>query len=177
MLYAQLDTLITQSLCDSEATYERSVARMREGDLTKDENPASHFSTHFAPANFETGEVFIIDHKKARTWLFPGGHIDRGEGLLDTLNREIEEELGVRAFYQALPEPFLITMAEINQPNRPCKEHFDIWFLMATDGYDFNLNPEEWHDARWMTFDEAHMTLTHPNNLLALEKILTLQQP
>ena len=39
----------------------------------------------------------LVQHKGYNTWCLPGGGIDEGEGLVAALEREIMEELGVKA--------------------------------------------------------------------------------
>ncbi len=37
----------------------------------------------------------LVDHVKARLWLFPGGHVDDGEDPRTMVLREAAEELGI----------------------------------------------------------------------------------
>ena len=53
--------------------------RIKQGDFTRDENPASHFCVYFASFDENKKEIFIGHHKKSGLWLFNGGHIDKGE--------------------------------------------------------------------------------------------------
>jgi 8-oxo-dGTP pyrophosphatase MutT (NUDIX family) len=149
--------------------HKRYLERLEEGDdFTRDDGDPSHFCVYFLPFNPKTKQVFIVDHKKAGLWLSPGGHIDKGEMLLDALNREIKEELGVANFFADLPKPFLISITPINNPAQPCKEHLDIWFLLETDGHNFNVDPSEFHSAKWMGLEEARKIITDPANIKAI---------
>ncbi len=139
------------------------------GGLTRDEGNMSHFCAYFLPYNSKTKQVFIVHHKKSGLWLSPGGHIDKGELLLDALNREINEELGVANFFPELPKPFLISITPINNPIQSCKEHLDIWFLVETDGSNFNVDPQEFHATKWMSLNDAKLIVTDPANLKAIE--------
>jgi 8-oxo-dGTP pyrophosphatase MutT (NUDIX family) len=171
MLYEQVSKIIDISICDSEATHTSFLKRLREGAFTRDENPQSHFCAYFLPYNPENKKVFIVHHIKSGLWLSPGGHIDKGEGLLETLNREIDEELGVKGFFKELPSPFLLTITPIENRVQTCKAHFDIWYLANTDGANFNVDPKEFHDTKWLTIDEAEKILTDRPNRKALEVI------
>lgn len=150
---------------------DRYVKRAKEGRLTRDENPQSHTCVYFLPYNSKTKQVFMIHHKKSGLWLSPGGHVDKGEDLLQALNREIEEELGIVTFFKKVVTPFLLTITPIENMVQPCKEHFDIWFLMKTDGSDFNVDPKEFHSAKWSTIPEAKVIVTDPANLNALDLV------
>jgi len=117
---------------------------------------------------------------------------------LGALNREIEEELGIKKHFKEAPSPFLsrtffkdptaccgwvnpapllfqkwcwintlgeqrlslklrceqkvrdlLTITPINNQVQPCKTHYDIWYLVMTDGNNFNINPQEFHDTKW----------------------------
>jgi 8-oxo-dGTP pyrophosphatase MutT (NUDIX family) len=142
--------------------------RLSEGSLTKDENSASHFCAYFLPFNLQTKQVMFGHHKKSGKWLSPGGHIDGGESLFDTLNREIEEELGVKDFFIERPVPFLLTITPIEHDPRACKMHFDVWHLMETDGNAFKIDMSEYHEVRWLSVSEAKKLTTDPANEKAL---------
>lgn len=171
MLYDQISKIIGELICDSESTHTNFLKRLKEDAFTRDENPQTHFCTYFLPYNTEGKKVFIVHHKKSDLWLSPGGHIDEGEGLLEALNREIDEELGVKQLFQKTPSPFLLTITPIENKVQPCKMHFDIWYLINTDGANFNVDPKEFHDTKWLTIDEAEKIVTDSSNRKALEII------
>src|SRR6185369_9101284 len=93
-LALELEDLIKRKF-SSDETALKYLERIKLGNLTKKENPQSHFCTYFAPYDPKAKQVFIGHHKKAGIWLFNGGHVDEGETLRDTLNREIDEEWGL----------------------------------------------------------------------------------
>lgn len=169
MLYEQISKIIDMSICDSESTYKNFLKRLEEGAFTRDENQQTHFCAYFLPYNAGSKKVFIVHHKKSGLWLSPGGHINKGEGLLEALNREIDEELGVKQFFKEMPSPFLLTITPIENRVQSCKTHFDIWYLLNTDGANFNVNPGEFYDTNWLTIDEAGKIVTDPPNRKALE--------
>jgi 8-oxo-dGTP pyrophosphatase MutT (NUDIX family) len=144
---------------------------METADLTRDEKNPSHFCVYFLPFNPKTKQVFFVHHKKSGLWLSPGGHIDKGELLLDALNREIKEELGVADFFSELPKPFLISITPIDNTVQPCKEHFDIWFLLETEGTNFHVNPHEFYNTKWISLNEAKNIITDEANLKAIKII------
>lgn len=79
-----------------EEIKKRFLARLREGNLTRDENEESHFCVFFAGVDFKTKKVFIGHHKKADIWLFNGGHIDNRELPIQTMIREMGEEWNIK---------------------------------------------------------------------------------
>lgn len=160
--------LATDDWAETKAAFH---TRLEQGALTRDENPLTHFSTFFLPYNPQTKEVFLVHHKKAATWISPGGHIDRGEGLLTTINREISEELGIQNHFSALPAPFLFTIKHIDSPTHACRTHYDIWFLMITDGVNFRVDPGEFLDTKWLSIPAARKIVTDPPNVMALDLV------
>ena len=90
---------------------------------------------------------------------------------MQTLNREIEEELGVLNKIKAEIKPFLLTVTPINHPNVMCKEHLDIWYRFPTDGSDFEIDPREFYETKWVLLSEARVLITDPPNLEAIQKI------
>lgn len=168
MLNDEISKITTSSISGSETTRTRFLRRLKEDNLTRDENPRSHFCVYFLPYNPKSKKVFIVHHRKSGLWLSPGGHIDEGEGLLQTLNREINEELGVKNFFKSIPVLFLLTITPIENPAHPCKTHYDIWYRLETNGNDFNIDPKEFHATKWMTIVEAKTIVTDPPNRRAL---------
>lgn len=45
------------------------------------------------------GAVLVLEHKSGGRWLLPGGRINKGEGWLDGLRREVREETGITDFH------------------------------------------------------------------------------
>jgi len=140
---------------------EKFLTRLKEGSLTRDENPQTHFCVFFQPYNPATKQVFIADHKKSGLWLSPGGHIDKEEDLLQAVNREISEELGVRSYFPHAPKPFLLTVTYIENGARACKVHYDTWYLMETNGDNFQVDLSEFHQVKWLPIPEAKKLATH----------------
>lgn len=173
MLYDEIVHNLKISLCPDQQTYDAFKKRLEEGALVRDENPATHFCVYFLPYNAKERKIFIGHHKKSDLWLSPGGHTDKEESILGALNREMAEELGVQNFFQETPVPFLFFLTKIISDTRPCKAHFDMWYLVPTDGADFKVDMKEYHAVRWVTLDEADTIIIDPANRKALEIILT----
>lgn len=164
----EITSIVKSFYHQDDNTSRRFLQRVQEGQLTRDENNRSHFCVYFLPYNPVTKEVFIVHHKKSGLWISPGGHIDKDEYLLQALNREIMEELGVSNFFPELPKPFLLTITPIENTTQPCKEHLDIWFLVETDGSNFNVDPQEFYNTKWLNLAGAKKIVTNRENLQAL---------
>lgn len=170
ILEKQIEAILHLPIC-TEKIRSYWLERLAKGSLTRDENDKSHFCAYFLPYNPTAKKVFIVHHKKSGLWLAPGGHIDQGELLMQALNMEIKEELGIKNSARKEIKPFLLTITPINNPVQPCKEHLDIWYRIPTDGREFNIDPREFHETKWMTINEAKKIVTDPPNFEALAAI------
>ncbi len=164
----EIQSIVSLNIANKEVTG-RFLERLQEGNFTRDENPKSHYCVYFLPYNAKTKQVFIIHHKKSGLWLSPGGHIDQGELPIQTLNREIGEELGIKYMAGESIRPFLLTIVHIIPWKRPCEEHLDIWYRIPTDGSEFRIDPSEFHATKWATIEEARQLITDAPNREALD--------
>ena len=149
------------------------LRRIRERKLTRDENPVTHFGVYFAGFDPAVREVFVGRHKKSDLWLFNGGHIDLGESLVQTLEREMEEEWGFVHPAAKTLEPCLLTITEITNDRQICRRHYDIWYFAPVDKTTFSPDEaklaKEFHQIKWATFAEARKAITDLNTLTAVD--------
>lgn len=152
------------------------LERVKEGKLTRDENPVTHFCVFFAVFDAGRKQIFIGHHRKADTYLFNGGHIDRGETLRRTLEREMREEWGfVHEAIKTL-EPSFITIKNIDSSYKfICRRHYDIWYFVSVDKTNFSPDEsklmKEFHQIKWVNFDNARKLITDFNTLTAVDAI------
>lgn len=166
-LAIELKDLITRKFLNDETAL-KYLERIKEGKLTKHENPFSHMCAYFAPYDPVAKQLFIGNHKKSGLWLVNGGHIDENETLKDALKREIVEEWGLDSEDFDIPEPQLLTICPINNPEKQkCTEHFDIWHFIPVNKENFNPDMEklltEFSEVGWFTYEEA-MKLNNGDN-------------
>ena len=139
---------------------------------TRTENSRSHFCVYFLPYNPETKKVFLVLHKKAGIWLFPGGHMDKGETPTQTLKREVWEELGLILENWRNFLPFFLSITKIpKRLNTKCRKHFDIWYRIPTDGKNFNVDMNEFLKVGWFSIAEAREIATDSEILAGLDKM------
>ena len=61
--------------------------------LVKPDTPPKHLVSYFALV--DNGHILLVDHRNAQLWLPAGGHVEPGEHPRATVERELQEELGV----------------------------------------------------------------------------------
>ena len=170
-LVEQIHTIATK-LSDQHVAAE-FINRAKEGRLTRDENPYTHFCVYFAAYDPDNKSVFVGHHKKSGLWLFNGGHIDRGETTEEALSREMGEEWGVNVDLQSIGEPKLITITEIDNPAKEtCTRHYDIWYFVPVSNNDFAPDQErlntEFYTTGWRSIEQARGLITDASTLKAL---------
>jgi ADP-ribose pyrophosphatase YjhB (NUDIX family) len=138
---------------------EKFKSRIKEGIITRDENPTSHFCVYFAAFDPANSQVFFGKHIKSGLWLFNGGHIDKNESLEDALYREMKEEWDVIQKVD-INSPSLFTYTQIeNQKKQKCRMHYDIWYFIPFDKQKFSPNTKllskEFSEWGWKTIKEA----------------------
>lgn len=139
--------------------------------LTRDEGSTDHFCSFLLPVHRETKSVYLGDHKKAGSWIPPGGHIDKDETITQAVIREMQEELGEK-INEFNIELFDVSIFEVNHPGK-CTIHNDFWNLIYTEKKEFKYDKKEFKDAKWFSIDDAIKQMTNPIYLPVMHKIHT----
>lgn len=122
--------------------------------------PSPHLVSYFLVVDRGAGRVLLCDHRLAGLWLPTGGHVEPGEHPVDTVRREMVEELGIQARFDALTgaRPFFLTVTETL--GSPSARHTDVslWFVLQGD-CDQALHPDpgEFNAVRWWSPDEIRV--------------------
>jgi 8-oxo-dGTP diphosphatase len=124
---------------------------------TKPRTPSPHLVSYFLLVDRRAGSVLLCDHRLSGLWLPTGGHVEPGEHPLDTVRREVIEELGVVAQLDAAfrERPFFLTMTET--AGAPETRHVDVslWFAIAGSvGQPLHPDEREFVQVRWWTVAE-----------------------
>ena len=155
----------------SDDTKRDFLSRVQKENVSREENPYTHFCVYFAAYDNSSNHVFIGHHRKSGLWLFNGGHMDKREQPLETLEREMMEEWGSVQKYRNIPS--LLTVTEIEHPDRQiCRFHYDIWYFILLDMNKFNpdenLLGKEFYQIGWKTMRNAKLLTNDPNTKIAL---------
>lgn len=116
-------------------------------------------------------KVLLRFHEKHKLWLAPGGHIELDEDPIETIHKEIREEVGLKVkivadpvkqfeslsdgpdYGQNLPLPMFINRHRISATH----EHLDMIYAATSDSME--IKPQEGEVAdpahfRWVTAEE-----------------------
>jgi len=85
-------------------------------------------------------EILLIKHKRKNMWLPVGGHVERGETLIEALKREIKEELNIEVDVDT--EPFYV----MKEPNE-LTHHFNCIIKNGT----MKIKKDEITDYKWFS--------------------------
>lgn len=140
----------------------------------KPSTPSPHLVSYFLLIDRGAHRVLLCDHRLAGLWLPTGGHVEPGEHPADTVRREVVEELGIEAQFDAVtgPQPFFLTVTETVGP-APAR-HTDVSLWFALEGHQDQVlhpDPREFKAVCWWSTDELHAakaTRFEPHLLRAL---------
>jgi 8-oxo-dGTP pyrophosphatase MutT (NUDIX family) len=138
------------------------LAWLRETDdvfrRVRPRTPSPHLVAYVLLRDEKDGSVLLVDHMKANLWLPAGGHVEPGEHPVETVRREVAEELGVSAVFprQLGERPFFLTATET--VGTPEQRHTDVsmWFVLnGSRDQVFTLDLSEFRGIRWWTPEDV----------------------
>ena len=141
----------------------------------KPATPDTHLVSYFVVASPEMDKVLLVDHKKAKLWLPPGGHVEPDEDPRETVRREAKEELGIDAEF-IFDEPIFLT---VTKTVGTVAKHTDVslWYLLKGDpNLALNYDPEEFYQICWFAIDEIPFEKSDPHMTRFIQKMLGLKQ-
>jgi ADP-ribose pyrophosphatase YjhB (NUDIX family) len=116
----------------------------------------------------DTWEILLVDHKNARLWLPPGGHVEPDEHPRFTVERELKEELGLTPSHPIGPPLFVTCTETVGQT----AGHIDVslWYLVRAEAKEVDIDGSEFESARWFPFGEVPHARSDPHLLRFLRK-------
>jgi len=114
-----------------------------------------HLTASAAIVDAGTQRTLLIHHAKLEKWLQPGGHAD-GDGDLGMVAlKEAQEETGLTDLQLITPAIDLDIHTIPERGNDPTHLHYDVRFLVLTQGEPAPAHNHEATDARWMRPHDA----------------------
>lgn len=130
-----------------------------EDVLTRD-NHFGHFSASAFVVNQKRDKMVVVYHNINDGWMYPGGHADGEDDLLEVAVREVEEETGLKA--KVLDENiYSIQAAPVKGHVKrgkyvPAHIHFDVIYLLEADEtLELSFREDESQGVKWLPFEEA----------------------
>ncbi len=101
--------------------------------------------------------VLLLKHKKLKTWLTPGGHLEEGEYLHQAAEREFFEETGLKV--KAISPP------DFNQKNEDGSFHpvpisVNLHWI-SKKNYQFRLTGQKKREKNWLKGCEQHLNFKY----------------
>jgi 8-oxo-dGTP diphosphatase len=161
-----MDELECAHLADARSWVTSGVPICR---IEKPATPPKHLVSYFALV--DQGHILLVDHRNAQLWLPTGGHVAPGEDPRLTVVRELREELGLSIGYQDVGPPQMVTVTSTVGRTRG---HTDVSLWYAVKGNREStlvFDTEEFHDARWFSFDNVPLHRSDPNLSRFLAKL------
>jgi len=130
--------------------------------VNKEDNFTEHVCSFFVPIDLKNRKIYLGHHIKANLWIPPGGHIKKDELPINTVYREIIEELSHKITNEIV-ELFDLSITDVRGPNKPCHFHYDFWFAVFTGKKTFKILKKEFYAAGWFSFSEAIAKINYPH--------------
>lgn len=99
------------------------------------------------------GQILLLKHSSGY-WDFPGGRVNHGESIEDTLMREVEEETGITKLEEIKPDKMVLTKYQI--PFQDVKAGLVLWYHTCTLPGEVEITLSNEHtEYRWVELSEA----------------------
>lgn len=129
-------------------------------DVLTRNNLIGHFTSSAFVVNKERTTMLCVYHIINDGWIYPGGHADGEENLLNVAIREVEEETGLKP--KLLDENiFSIQSGAANGHIKngkyvPAHIHFDVIYIMEVDEKEtLSFRKDESKGVKWIDFKDA----------------------
>jgi 8-oxo-dGTP diphosphatase len=126
----------------------------------KPATPAKHLVSYFVLV--DVGHILLVDHRDAGLWLPSGGHVEPGEHPRTTVERELEEELGVVSPH-AVGAPLMVTRT-VTVGVSAGHTDVSLWYVIRRNRRDaLDIDEREFDSARWFELSDIPRERSEPN--------------
>ena len=117
------------------------------------------------------GRVLVLRHVNG-DWVFPKGHLEGNETLLQAALREVSEEAGVSAVCPEPDKSFTTSYRNAMGVQRQIT-----WFALTTDDHTPNLTEDLFPEALFLQPEAAHQRLTFDADRQLLARMIAEGHP
>lgn len=160
----QVHSLVVGIEPTDDLAYRHQQTALRWLDSTRDiyrrvkpGTPSPHLVSYFLLVDRATNAVLLCDHRLSGLWLPTGGHVKLGEHPVDTVRREVVEELGIEARFDAETgaNPFFVTVSDTVGDAAARHTDVSLWFALESHR-DQELHPDEreFRSVHWWDLNE-----------------------
>lgn len=129
-------------------------------DVLTRENKFIHFSASSVILNKDRTKTLVVYHRIYNSWVYPGGHADGEDNLLEVAKREVWEETGLKL------EPvsnniFAIQTCPVkghikNGEYVSAHTHYDVVYLFEADENEkLSFREDESKGIKWISLEET----------------------
>jgi 8-oxo-dGTP pyrophosphatase MutT (NUDIX family) len=128
--------------------------------LAKPATPPKHLVAYFAVVDDD--HILLVDHKNARLWLPPGGHVEPGEHPRTTVLRELQEELGFTSAH-AIDAPLMVTCT-VTVGLTAGHTDVSLWYVVrAHRAQAMKFDEGEFEAIRWFPLSAVPLDRSEPH--------------
>jgi ADP-ribose pyrophosphatase YjhB (NUDIX family) len=138
--------------------------------IEKPATPNMHLVSYFTVLDLDAKKILLVDHKKANLWLPSGGHVEPQEHPMDTVQREVKEELDIEADFLC-QKPIFLTVTQTVGNITP---HTDVslWYaLRGSQNHIYAYDQEEFHQIRWFSMEDIPWDRSEPHLYRFIQKL------
>ena len=169
-----IDKLEEENINDTISWIESGVEIFR---TQKPATPPKHLVSYFVLIDKEKKKILLMDHINAGLWLPSGGHVEPNEHPKATVEREIKEELNLKADFIS-ETPFFITQT-ITVNIGAGHTDVSLWYLLnGNSEEEISYDKNEFNGYKWFGFSEileTEKTKLDPHMHRFIEKLLSFK--
>ena len=132
-------------------------------DVLTRENQIAHMTTSAWITNKNRDKILMIYHNIYDSWAWVGGHADGDENLIHVINKEIEEETGIKNAKLLKNGIFGLNILTVDDHIKRGKVvnshlHMDIEYLFEADESEMlRIKEDENSGVKWVPINEVEM--------------------
>lgn len=138
----------------------------RNDDALTRDNRVAHFTASAWIVNPSRTKVLMVYHKIYNSWSWVGGHADGDADLFHVVNKEVEEETGLKNIHPLVDGIYALNVITVNSHIKRgklvnCHLHFDAAYLFEADESDaVRIKEDENSGIKWISIEDIDRCVT-----------------